>query len=427
MKNQKQNSVSDNVAKTMSEINDLNNQIISPAVGFDNNVINDSESSDSLTNDLLLFNNKTSTVFKLSKEEIKMLKPHHFMDAVPHVNKEQKDSLRDDIQANGFKDAVVITKDKKIVDGRARIELFLEDDNQHELLFSYFDGDSKHLLEFILSKNIFRRNLNQGQKSAGALKLLEIVKKLNKSELSNRMSLIKRNEFDSQENDEGEKTNSRLTVAKYFNVSSSYIGKAKKIYDTNIKNFKSVLKGEISLEEAYKSATQDEQKEFLTLSDFYTHYESENGLLPNLYKNTISFLHSLGLPELSSAQMITKILKNESKKLEKWEKMSPNSKFKFIVNEFLNTIRINLKNDVKKIKEFETKIDKKSMYSEKEQLNTLDERIEKLKSKLDKTELEILQNTIYFINNDNTTIPEEKALLGKIKNFANSVLECENE
>lgn len=115
-----------------------------------------------------------------------MLKPHRFADVFPMLDKARGDELRADIAAHGLRDPVVLF-DGEILDGRNRYGgLFdiaklgltylghpltaadLTPGSVAALGFNFFEqfnGTEAEALEYVLSKNLHRRHLNESQRA----------------------------------------------------------------------------------------------------------------------------------------------------------------------------------------------------------------------------------------------------------------------
>lgn len=389
------------------------------------NIYKSDKNNNSIISDNLLLNNKKLDNFTLNSLEFKMLVPHPLMEVIPKLNATQNELLEQDILLNGFLDTVLITKNFEIVDGRARVEISNKINYQDRIRFSFYEGNESQLLDLILSKNIFRRNMNKGQRAVGALKLLEIVKDENSEKLSIKMSQIKKNEFDSSANTH-EQLNSRNTVAKYFNISPAYIGKAKKVFDSNQNLINDVLEGKRSLEDAYQSCTNLKKKSIKTLDEFLTIYEAEYSKLENIIKVTIDFLIDIGLRPLFAGQIITNALKTDSIILNKWDNKSPNNKFEIIFNNFLNSMENKLIDKPEAYNAFIKIIDKDAILQDIEKTRTIDDRIYDLKQKLSGEEQIIWDNTYKHVLLEKTINKLDNTIHDKIKNYAIKVIECTN-
>ncbi|MCM5556302.1 MT-A70 family methyltransferase [Pleomorphomonas sp. JP5] len=114
-----------------------------------------------------------------------MLKPHPFADIFPMLDAADSDALRADIAAHGLREKVVLLHDE-ILDGRNRYrglveiaklglsykgEPFTVADLEQGEFFTWFVGTEAEALEFVLSKNLHRRHLNESQRAMVAANL----------------------------------------------------------------------------------------------------------------------------------------------------------------------------------------------------------------------------------------------------------------
>jgi protein gp37/ParB-like chromosome segregation protein Spo0J len=95
---------------------------------------------------------------------------HPFADAFPLIDGEEFAELVADVKKNGLRDPIILNHDKTVlIDGRNRYRACSEAgvDLLHEVLGSHYTEPM--ILDLILSKNLARRQLNQGQKALMAL------------------------------------------------------------------------------------------------------------------------------------------------------------------------------------------------------------------------------------------------------------------
>jgi hypothetical protein len=387
-----------------------------------------SDSSDSNNNDIkgvLLLNNKSTEKFYLTTEEIELLTNHPFTEIVPVISAEENMELTEDIMASGFLDTIIITKEGQIVDGRARVEIAKNKEVLQKPMFEFYKGLEDHLLDFILSKNVIRRHLNQGQKAAASLKLLEIIKKENKIKLSLKMKKLSEKCNEPENNDET-KIDSRAEVAKYFNVSSSYVAKAKAVQDTNPDLLEKVLNGTEKLEDVYKQVKKTEFVPKATQENIIADYENNFTPLKSIEKIVISFLSKLGVSDTTAAQIVIKKAEKEETLKKNWESQSDNIKFEKYLADFIGYMKRNFI-DSESMKEFELRINMSSLRSQESKTKTLTERILELKSFLNEDEIVKLNLCIKEVDRNKSELLEEETLLGIIKQFNSQINEMLND
>jgi hypothetical protein len=90
---------------------------------------------------------------------MKKLKVHPVAELFPMMSEEELDDLAADIKANGLRQPIVVDQDGVLIDGRNRLEACKRAGVEPEE--TVLDGQDP--VAFILSSNIYRRNLNKGQ------------------------------------------------------------------------------------------------------------------------------------------------------------------------------------------------------------------------------------------------------------------------
>ena len=113
------------------------------------------------------------------------LKVHPAAEVFPLVSGEELRKLADDIRAYGLRDAIVVA-DKGanpiLLDGRNRLEACRIAGVQPR--FEYYGGNDP--VGFIISKNMVRRHLTDGQKAAVAAALVPFYSKETKTRVGGR-------------------------------------------------------------------------------------------------------------------------------------------------------------------------------------------------------------------------------------------------
>ncbi|WP_053239927.1 MT-A70 family methyltransferase [Pleomorphomonas koreensis] len=119
-----------------------------------------------------------------------MLKPHPFAAIFPMLDADDGAALRADISAHGLREKVVLYHDE-ILDGRNRYGALVDiaklglpyrgqaftaaDIEQGEFeFFTWFTGTEAEALEYVLSKNLHRRHLNESQRAMVAANLANL-------------------------------------------------------------------------------------------------------------------------------------------------------------------------------------------------------------------------------------------------------------
>lgn len=98
------------------------------------------------------------------------MRVHPVADLFPMLPEDELDDLAEDIKANGLQHPIVV-KDGELIDGRNRLaacELAGVDPSFEEL-------DGQDPVAYILSANLARRHMNQGQKAIAGARVTQIV------------------------------------------------------------------------------------------------------------------------------------------------------------------------------------------------------------------------------------------------------------
>jgi hypothetical protein len=100
------------------------------------------------------------------------MKFHPIADLFPLMEGAEFDELVADIKAHGQREQIITTEDGLILDGRNRYRACLA--AGVEPVFGTREDDGKHA-DFVRSKNLFRRNLNQAQRAQIAVDIAAMV------------------------------------------------------------------------------------------------------------------------------------------------------------------------------------------------------------------------------------------------------------
>ena len=98
---------------------------------------------------------------------MKILEFHEVANLFPLMEGDEYEALCDDIKANGLLDAIWMHPDGSILDGRNRYRACLQTNTEPR--FDTWRGADE--LEFVLSKNLHRRHLNESQRAMIAARL----------------------------------------------------------------------------------------------------------------------------------------------------------------------------------------------------------------------------------------------------------------
>ena len=140
---------------------------------------------------------------------------HEYCTIFPVASEQDTGALVDDIRRHGLLDAITLY-DGKILDGRNRYTACRI--LNIEPKFINFDGDDKKALEFVVSRNLARRHLNESQRSMIAAKLANMLSG-ERTDLEPSANLQKV---------------SQTSAANRFNVSTRSVASARKIINEGI-------------------------------------------------------------------------------------------------------------------------------------------------------------------------------------------------
>ena len=174
---------------------------------------------------------------------------HPAADVFPMLEEAELAALADDIRANGLQQAVVLSKDGRILDGRNRMAACLI---AHVLpRFETYQGDSD--TEYAISINLHRRHLTSSQRAAVAVEILPLLEQ----EARGRMVAGKR---DPEERvPQGERAPmARDIAAEKTGSNPHYVSDAKKIAETDPVAFDAIKRGEKTIPQVKRE--QREQK-----------------------------------------------------------------------------------------------------------------------------------------------------------------------
>jgi len=199
---------------------------------------------------------------------------HPFADAFPLIDGDEFTQLVHDIKRNGLREPIILNHDRTVlVDGRNRWRACEEagSDPVFEALPERYTEPM--ILDLIVSKNLARRQLNAGQKSAMAVEYERFHEAATKAAETQRKILSPRNQWATESsatvadlpqshypeyspNPEGEERKSRERAAKITGASGRGVQQAKAVLRDAPDLYQKVRSGEIALDAADKQRRQ---------------------------------------------------------------------------------------------------------------------------------------------------------------------------
>ena len=173
---------------------------------------------------------------------------HKISDIFPLMTGEDFESLKRDIAEHGLRDPIIV-HDNQIIDGRNRYGICVE--LGIEPRFVPWDRNGS-LIDFVISKNLHRRHLNESQRAMVAARLAEYKHGGNRSK-SQICDLVPQSE-----------------AGKMLNVGKRSVEHAYKVQSTGLPELsEKVDRGEIAVSTAsvIAEAPEDEQEKIIQLSD----------------------------------------------------------------------------------------------------------------------------------------------------------------
>lgn len=170
-------------------------------------------------------------------------KYHEVANIFPLMQGNEFESLKADIAANGLREPIWIDADGEIIDGRNRHRACIE----AGITPSFRTHQGNHLLPFVISLNLHRRHLDEGQRAMIAAKLAN--KREGRPEKTSSIELV-----------------SQAQAAELLNVSVATTKRAKEVIENGSPELiKAVEQGEVAVSAAAKVAElpKEEQSDFL--------------------------------------------------------------------------------------------------------------------------------------------------------------------
>jgi hypothetical protein len=193
---------------------------------------------------------------------------HRFADLLPMMSKRECEDLKKSIQSTGQQEPIVLYE-KKILDGRNRYKacLALEIEPQ----FSEVKiPDDQAAIDYVITRNLQRRNLTASQKAVVALRALPEIKgavreeRIRKIQAAAQAGRINAN-LPSSDAEKGQRgrPKQRTTVSivgDLFGVSATYVRYAEALQRKDEKLLDRVIKGEERLYQVFKRVCPEEIK-----------------------------------------------------------------------------------------------------------------------------------------------------------------------
>ncbi len=419
------------------------------------------------TNEVSKFD--TTSIFRLGKDEIEKIKPHQFMEVIPEASIEEYEALKLDIISTSMEEPIIITRDFLCVDGRTRLRIYRENSDKVDPIFKYCNENGNELVDFILRRNILKRNLTKGQKAITAIRTYQYVLETREKKGNGKILGLDLSEFNK----------SRDLVAKYFGISSTYISYAFKVSEERPEYIKEISSGKLSLLNAYNQIVQENKpnnnleedegidiescdittdnipcsyNSCITTSDIETttedlvtesegsltsdkqkkekeevtkvlqeeEFKNKYGGFTELEEQTINFITDFGFNEDSVTNKIrTKAIK-ERKAISTFDNTSPNALFSAFLEDFYSHLP---EDDYTKSQKEE--LEKKVSISFSSEPNSedlvLEKKIELLFTHLNKEEQKQFKSSMASVKKANSQIAEGERITDIVKNFIQNI------
>jgi N6-adenosine-specific RNA methylase IME4 len=183
------------------------------------------------------------------------MEAHKFADIFPMIEGQAFEELKKDIKEQGLQQTIILYEDK-ILDGRNRYKACKELGIEPQ--FDTYKGDKP--LEFVISLNLKRRHLNEGQKAVISLDILPMFQE----EAKKRLTLSMGRGIKGTPLMEEVKGESAEQVGKILGVGKSYIYEAKKLKETRPDLLEVIRRGEKTLSEVKSDLKIEVRKEYIT-------------------------------------------------------------------------------------------------------------------------------------------------------------------
>jgi len=185
---------------------------------------------------------------------------HPAAELFPMLSQDELQSLADDIRARGQLDPIVLLDDK-VLDGRNRFEACRMAGVEPKFEPIVLNGTSP--TEWVLSKNLRRRQLTKSQAAAVAVEALPLLE----AEAKERM-LAGKNADPVQIIEQGSPmaTRSVTQAGDLLGVNRQYVSDAKKLRETAPETYEKVKAGDMTISEAKREQKRVERRDELALN-----------------------------------------------------------------------------------------------------------------------------------------------------------------
>jgi len=184
------------------------------------------------------------------KIDISKLKVHPAAKRFPLMEEDRLAALADDIEKNGLFEPIVVTADGTLlVDGRNRLKACKKVNVQPDVRRLASTMTDVEVIDFIVGKNMERRDLGSGQR---AILAVQLKRDILAAEAKQRQG--NRNDLTNIGSSSGQSEPKRVSkqIADQFHIGNGTVAQAISVIDNSEELTKEVLTGELSLNDAYK-------------------------------------------------------------------------------------------------------------------------------------------------------------------------------
>jgi hypothetical protein len=179
---------------------------------------------------------------KLSKK-ITEIDVHPSVSSLPKSSNAEFMALEADIKERGLINPIILNMNEQCIDGRARLEILCKNPSVTPHIIKINISDDE-VLEYTVRQNLIRRHLNNGQRAVLAVKIYEYIKEQRKNDKEFTFLGIK----------VGIGERSRKSVAKYFSICETILGKTYTIFKNSPELLDAIMEDTITFEGAYNLA-----------------------------------------------------------------------------------------------------------------------------------------------------------------------------
>jgi len=177
-------------------------------------------------------------------------KIHPAAELFPMIDTEELNALADDIKANGLIDPIVIYKGQ-VLDGRNRLAACQRAGVEPRVIHTTLMDGQIGPTEWVLSKNLHRRQLTKSQAAAVAVEAEALFAIEAKERQGNRTDLEP--DFD-KKIDQSRAPQSLDRAGDLLNVNRQYVSDAKKLRDEAPETYERVKAGKLNMQQAKREA-----------------------------------------------------------------------------------------------------------------------------------------------------------------------------